>query len=106
MNPKRGEIWRVNAVVINSDTAGRLSLRLVVPLTGWNPNYASYFWMTRIDPAPANGLTKPSAADAFQMRGVDLGRFEENLGFLSEDILNRIAKAIALTVEFNPQQAR
>ncbi|MDD1438227.1 type II toxin-antitoxin system PemK/MazF family toxin [Dolichospermum sp. ST_sed10] len=47
--PKRGEIWLVNfdptvgaeirkirpAVVISSDAAGRLPIKLVAPITGW-----------------------------------------------------------------------
>jgi len=71
INPIRGEIWRVDleptrgaelrkvrpAVVINSDVAGRMPLRLIVPLTGWNDNYRRYFWMARVEATQANGLT-------------------------------------------------
>ena len=57
--------------------------------------------MTRIDAVAGSGLTKTSAADAFQMRGVSLDRLEAKLGVLPKSILDRIAAAIALTVEFN-----
>ena len=113
ISPKRGEVWRVDleptrgaelqksrpAVVINSDTAGRMPLRLIVPLTGWNENYRSHFWMTRVEPSAGSGLTKPSAADAFQIRGVSLERFGDRLGVLSEEALTRIVASLALTVE-------
>ena len=116
IDPIRGEVWRVDleptrgtelrktrpAVVINSDTAGRMPLRLIVPLTGWSNVYHGYFWMAFVEPTLTNGLTKPSAADAFQTRGASLERFNGRLGILSEEALARIAKALALTVEYQP----
>jgi mRNA interferase MazF len=116
IEPKRGEVWRVDfeptrgsgmrktrpAVVMNVPYVGRLPLRFVVPLTGWNDGYASFSWMTRPEAEPATGLTKPSAADAFQARSVDLSRFEERLGVLPEPVVARIAAAIALTVGYVP----
>ena len=116
VNPKRGEIWRVDleptrgaemqktrpAVILSSDRLGRLPLRLIVPLTGWNEGYASLAWMARVEATQANGLTKLSAADAFQMRGASLERFGNRLGVLSEETLARIARALALTVEYQP----
>lgn len=114
INPIRGEIWRVDldpsrgaemqkmrpAVVINSNNAGRMPLRLIVPLTGWSEVYNNYFWMARIEPTPVSGLTKRSAADAFQTRGASLDRFSNRFGTLSEETLAQIAKALALTVEY------
>lgn len=116
INPRRGEIWRVDldptrgselrktrpAIVINSEAAGRLELRLVVPLTGWNEMYGKNFWMTRVEPTVSNGLSKTSAADAFQMRSVAIERFTDQVGSLPEETLQRIAKAIILTIEYDP----
>jgi mRNA interferase MazF len=116
INPIRGEIWRVDlepsrgaemqktrpAVVINSDNAGRMPMRLIVPLTGWSGMFSGYFWMARIEPTPASGLTKLSAADVFQTRGASLERFSNKIGVLSEEMLAEIAKALALTVEYQP----
>ncbi len=116
VNPKRGEVWWVNldptrgaemqktrpAVVLSSDRLGRLPLRLVVPFTGWNTGYAGLAWMSYVEATQSSGLTKPSAADAFQTRGVSLERFGSRLGVLSEEALAQIAKALALTVEFEP----
>src|SRR5438552_4891550 len=77
--PSRGEIWRVRfdphigdeigkarpAVVLNSSIVGRLSLSIVVPLTGWQSSFDGAIWLVRVDPDEANGLSKASAADAF-----------------------------------------
>jgi len=77
-SPKRGEIWRVDfnptkgaeiqkqrpAVVISSDALGKLPLKIVAPLTGWKDTFENNLWHVKLLPTPANGLTKPSAADA------------------------------------------
>lgn len=108
VSPRRGEVWRVAfepvqrsetgktrpAMVISDEKLGRLAVRLVVPITGWNDRYAIYPWMTRL--APGNGLSKESAADALQMRVSSLERFEEHLGTLPEEVVERIAASVAV----------
>ena len=110
--PKRAEIWRVDlnptrgaeinktrpVVVISSDGVGKLPLRLVVPLTGWQNGFSLLPWMTRVDPDKNNKLSKSSGADAFQMRSVSLERFVEKVGVLDDSDVATVAAAIALTV--------
>lgn len=112
VDPLRGEIWRVDfdptqgsetgklrpAVVIGDEQLGRLQVRLVVPLTGWSEAYRNYLWMTYLAPSAQNGLTKPSAADALQIRTVSLLRFRDRLGSLPSSILDDIASSIAVCV--------
>jgi mRNA interferase MazF len=76
---RRGEIWLINldptvgaeirktrpAVIVNDDAVGILPLKVVVPVTEWKDRYAVAPWMVRLDPDADNGLSKPSAADAF-----------------------------------------
>jgi mRNA interferase MazF len=109
VNPKRGEIWRVHleptrgsemrklrpCVVISADAAFALPLRLVVPLTGWQDGFQGKFWLVRVDPSEQNGLSKSSAADTLQTRGVDLGRFQAEglVGILEMSVLNGIVAA-------------
>src|ERR1700759_3397887 len=97
MPPRRGEIWLVNfdpivgaeirktrpAIVLSSDSVGRLPIKLVAPLTDWKSRYASSTWHVRIDPDRTNGLVKPSAVDALQLRGLDHQRFVQKLGEVS-----------------------
>jgi mRNA interferase MazF len=109
-DPRRGEIWRVNleptrgdemgktrpVVVLNGTDMGRLALRIVVPITDWKDRYIAYLWMTRLEPDAANGLTKTSAADAFQVRSVSLARFQEYVGVLPNERVDRIWKSLTI----------
>jgi mRNA interferase MazF len=72
--PRRGEIWVVRfdpavgaeirklrpAVVASVDSIGRLPLRIVVPITDWQPTFASLPWFVFIPASPASGLAKDS----------------------------------------------
>ena len=112
--PQRGEIWLVNfdptvgteirktrpAVVVSSDAVGRLPIKLVAPATDWKEHFAPNIWHVRIDPDPANGLTKVSAVDALQLRGMDHRRFVRKLGQLSPTTMEEIVLAIAAIVEY------
>lgn len=114
VSPKRGEIWQVDleptrgaemrksrpVVVISSNKMGRLPLRIIVPITGWNESYTTLAWMTRVDATSSTGLIKTSAADAFQTRGVSLERFEKMLGVMPKIVLDRITATIALVIEY------
>lgn len=114
VNPRRGEIWVVNfdptigteirktrpAVVISSDAVGILPIKLVAPITDWNPRFAPNVWHVRIDPDSENGLAKPSAVDALQLRGMDTRRFVQRLGKLTADKLDEIQLAIAAVIEY------
>jgi mRNA interferase MazF len=110
--PKRGEIWLVEfdpsigaeihkrrpAVVVSADDVGLLPLRIVVPLTDWKDRYASLSWFTMIAAAPTNGLTKKSAADAFQIKSLSVNRFVRPLGMVTEEQLTGIVDSIAICV--------
>lgn len=110
--PSRGEVWLVDfdpavgsemrkvrpALVISLDAIGRLPLRLVVPITDWKSQYASYPWFTEILADAANGLSKDSGADAFQTKSVALSRFVRLLGTVTAAQLDAVAASIALCV--------
>ena len=86
---QRGEIWLINldptigaeirksrpAIIVNDDAIGILPLKVVVPITEWKDHYAVAPWLVRLLPDSENGLEKPSAADAFQVRSVSQQRF-------------------------------
>jgi mRNA interferase MazF len=111
-SPKRGEIWSVDfnpsvgaelqkrrpALVVGVDSIGRLPLRIVVPITDWKPNYASFVWFVELQSSQSNGLTKPSGADAFQVKSVALERFHSKLGVVTAAQLEDVAAAIAVCV--------
>ena len=109
---RRGEVWLINldptvgseirktrpAVIVNDDAIGTLPLKVIVPITEWKPRYAVAPWMVRLDPDPENGLDKPSAADAFQVRSVSQTRFVRQLGKVSAPTMRDITKALALVL--------
>jgi len=86
------------AVVVSLPSIGRLPLRIVVPVTAWDPQYASVPWLVYLKPAQRNGLSKKSAADCFQVKSVSLKRFIDKLGDLRADNIEEISAAIALCV--------
>lgn len=111
-NPLRGEIWWVDfdptvgaeiqktrtAVVVSLDFIGKLPLKIVVPITGWDSRYERNPWLVRIPKSSMNGLAKESAADCYQIKSVSLNRFSRKLGCLTGAELDEICAAIQLCV--------
>jgi mRNA interferase MazF len=86
-------------VVVSSDLIGKLPLRVVVPLTGWNDGFKAAPWLVRVDPSALNGMEKTSAADAFQVRSVSVERFVRRKGVLEAPTMSDIAAAIGIVIE-------
>ncbi|MER3435415.1 MAG: PemK family transcriptional regulator [Leptolyngbya sp. ERB_1_1] len=114
ISPKRGEVWLVNfdptvgaeikkirpAIIISSDQIGRLPLKLIAPITDWKDYFERNLWHIQIQPAAQNGLSKVSAIDILQIRGVDTQRFIRKLGLVSEISMQEIGIAIVSVIEF------
>jgi mRNA interferase MazF len=110
---QRGEIWLINlsptigaeiqktrpAVIVNDDAIGILPLKVVVPITEWKERYTQAPWMVRLEPAPGNGLMKPSTADAFQVRSVSEQRFVRRMGTLSAQFMEHIESALRVVLK-------
>ena len=108
----KSEIWLINldpavgaeikktrpAIIVSEDSIGILPLRVIVPLTDWKEHYEIAPWMVRIDPDTTNGLGKPSAADAFQIRSVSQARFISRIGRISTVHLQEVLKAIQTVI--------
>lgn len=113
-NPKRSEIWNVNlnptvgaeiqkirpVVVMSADGIAVLPLRLVAPITGWRNQFEGSFFHVKLEPDTANGLSKTSAVDTLQLRGLDTERFIKRLGIVSAVIMAEIATSIAMVIEY------
>lgn len=114
LTPVRGDVWRVDfnpvkgdeimkirpAVVISSDAFSPLNTKIVVPLTGWQDKFINSQWMVKIAADKNNGLDHDSAADALQIRCVSYERFTQKLGTVPASVLDEIAAAIAIVIEF------
>jgi len=115
--PKRSEVWLVNleptlgaeirktrpVVVISSNSIGKLPIKLVVPITDWKTSFARNLWHIQLEPDDENGLTKVSAIDTLQLRGVDTQRFIRKLGKLSSEKVAEVALVIAAVIELQPE---
>jgi mRNA interferase MazF len=114
--PTRGEVWWVDfdpaqgdeiakrrpAVVVSNAAIGILNLRIIVPITGWQAQFAQRPWLVPIKRTPQNGLAKDSAADAFQVKSVATSRFVQRIGTLKAQELDAITAAIALCIDYTP----
>lgn len=112
---RRGEIWLINldptvgaeirktrpVVIVNDDDIGILPLKVIVPITDWNEHFDRFIWMTKVRPSAENGLTKPSGADAFQVRSVSQERFVRRLGKVETKQMEEITDALALVLKFD-----
>ena len=108
----RGEVWEVNldptigseikkvrpCVVVNRDALARLPLRIIVPLTEWDPRFGSAAWHVPIDASAENGLTKKSSADTFQVRSISVDRLIRRLGVLSPSTMQAISEGLSLSL--------
>jgi mRNA interferase MazF len=112
----RGEIWLINldptigseikkirpAIIVNDDAIGILPLKVIVPVTEWKDHYSVAPWMVRLETDAESGLSKTSAADAFQVRSVSQERFVRQIGRLSEIVMRKISRALAVVLSIEP----
>ena len=112
--PCRGEIWHINldpaigdeikkmrpCLVVNSDSIGKLRLRLIAPITEWKTTFLHNLWHVLIEPDGNNGLTKASAVDVLQLRGVSTRRFMKKLGYITAVQTEEVVAAIAVVIEY------
>lgn len=116
MTKRRGEIWLIDlaptigaemskarpAVIVGSDLIGILPLKVIVPITSWQPLFVKFPWMVRIDPTTVNGLIKPSSADTFQVRSLSENRFVKLLGAVDGVLMKQLETALTLVLELTP----
>jgi mRNA interferase MazF len=109
----RGEIWLINldptigaeimksrpAVIVNVDEIGVLPLRVIVPITTWKEHYSKAPWLVKIEPGKANGLEKPSAVDAFQIRSLSVERFIQIIGRVDSETISAILEAVQIVLD-------
>lgn len=85
-------------VIVSVDEIGILSLRIIVSLIVQREHYARAPWMVRVSPNRGNGLFKPSAADAFQVRSISKQKFIQKIGVLEAETLGKIIQGIQVVV--------
>jgi len=110
---KQGEIWIVNldptvgsemkksrpCIILNSNTIGKLALKVIAPLRDFKKHYAQVPWMVKIEPSLENGLKKPSCIDLFQIRSLSQKRLALKVGKVDEKTLKACKKALNVVFE-------
>lgn len=109
---KRGEVWEINldptigaeirkkrpCVIVSRDSLGALPLRVIVPLTEWQPRFVSAPWHVCVEKGRKNGLAKRSSADTVQLRSVSVDRLMRRIGTLDDKTMEKITEALVLVV--------
>jgi mRNA interferase MazF len=109
---KRGEVWQVNldptlgaeikkvrpCVIVNRDALAKLPLRIIVPLTEWNPKFEAAPWLVPVEATEENGLTKKSSADTFQVRSISQRRLVKKLGEVSAEVVALIEAGVSISL--------
>ncbi|GBU28883.1 mRNA interferase PemK [Treponema sp. R8-4-B8] len=109
---KQGEIWSINldptvgaemkksrpALIINTDSLGKLPLKIIAPITDWKDHYDNYPWMVKVTPTKQNCLAKISAIDCFQIRSVSVERFINLVGSVESEIIAHTQEAITKVI--------
>ena len=105
---KQGEIWQIKldptigaeinktrpALIINTDSLGKLPLKIITPITEWKEQYDNYPWMVKIIPTNQNGLIKISAVDCFQIRSVSVERLSAQIGSVEPEAIAQVQEAV------------
>ena len=114
--PIRGEVWLVRlpravgaelqrdrpVVVISSPAFDTAPIRIVVPLTTWQPEFEDRINKLRIAVTDRNGLQADSAADFLQVRSVSSERFVARLGTLEAGHVEEIVAGVAIAIDYQP----
>ena len=114
VEPERGDVWWVRfdpaegsearktrpAVVISTPALARVPVRIVVPLTTWQPRFEEHVNKVRVGRTDDNNLDVDSAADTLLLRGVALTRFEDFIGRVDGAVLAEIVSGVALAIRF------
>jgi mRNA interferase MazF len=107
----QGEIWQVDfapkigdeidkkrpALIVSSNSIGRLRLKVVVPIT--DPAATIQSWHVPLEPDEKNGLSKRSIADCFQVKSISNDRFIKRLGSLNEDDMDEVKVGLAKVLD-------
>jgi len=101
LNPTKGaEIYKARpCIIVSTNDIGILPLKVVIPLIGYKPLHNNKSWLVPIQPDPKNGLSKPSTADALNIRSVSDQRFLKKLGMIDQTTLSKLIQAMNVVLE-------
>lgn len=112
--PKRGEIWLVDlnptrgqevrktrpVIVVSSDLFSQISLRIAIPITGWQEKFRDRPFMIKIPANPDTRLNKTSAGNVLQIRSLSTERFLKRLGAVTPALMNELLATLAVCTDY------
>lgn len=115
MTPRRGEIYWLNfnpatgaemrephpALIIQNDTANEASALTIVAAVTSNLRVAQLPVGVRVEP-DESGLTRPSVVHLGHIYAIDKGRLEQRVGRLSDLTMQRVDRALAVSLGLRP----
>jgi mRNA interferase MazF len=104
LDPTRGsEIQKTRPVIVlSSSVFDSLPMRIIVPLSTWQPRFAMQLNKVLVEATATNGLKDDSAADFLQIRAVSVDRLTSRMGRLDAALLDELAAGVAIAVEYRP----
>lgn len=115
VDPRRGEIWLVDldptrgseiqktrpVVVVSSDAMNMLPVRMVAPVTTYQPKHAKRIWAVPVDATAATGLEAKSTVMPEQTRCVAIERFVRLMGVLPPYAVEELDAALKIVLDLN-----
>lgn len=112
-DPRRGEIWLVEldpargsevqktrpVVVVSSNALNGLPIRMVTPLTTFQPKHTKRNWAVFLDATPATGLTRKTTMMPEQARCVALERFVRLEGTVPPYVMDDLDAALKIVLD-------
>jgi mRNA interferase MazF len=101
LNPTRGqEIQKVRpGVVVSRNIFGAIPIRIVVPITSWQPKFENRPFMVRIPATSESGLSRDSAGNTLQIRSMSIERFIHKLGEIPAEVMKELLAALVICID-------
>ena len=115
----RGEIWQgrvpnmKNAeaqsvqlvVVVSSPALDTTSMRIIVPLVEWKPEFAGRMDKVKIKETTQNGLDATFVAEFLNVRNVPTEFFLKRIGALDAEQVEEIVAGVVIAIDYWPQKS-
>jgi mRNA interferase MazF len=100
LNPTKGAETRKArpCIIVSNNDIGVLPLKVVVPLIGHKETHNNKSWLVPITPDTQNGLSKPSTADALNIRSVSDTRIIKKVGELDKESYQKLVEAMRVVL--------
>ena len=117
--PTRGEIWLIQApgmseldgpndrlaVVVSSPVLDTTPMRIIVPLSKWQPSFSGMIDKFRIAATRRNGLDTAFVAEFLQVSNVSTDCLVRRIGLLDADQVEEIVAGIVIAIDYWPQKS-